>query len=118
MPDTPPSEATDSADPATMAPGMGEQVSGAAEIATTTSSTELAPPPDLSIDVLRAIQGDLSRAQKRKLQHSLRGLHFYRGLIDGIFGPQTERAISAYQESIGADVTGVLTPGQLEALSK
>ncbi len=118
VPDTPLSEATDSADPATMAPGMDEQVSGAAEIATTTSSTELAPPPDLSIDVLRAIQGDLSRAQKRKLQHSLRSLHFYRGLIDGIFGPQTERAISAYQESIGADVTGVLTPGQLEALSK
>lgn len=73
---------------------------------------------ELSIDVLRAMQGALSRSHKRVLQRNLRGLGFYRGLIDGIFGRQSERAISAYQESIGAKVTGVLTPAQLEALSE
>lgn len=73
---------------------------------------------DLPLDVLRAQQGALTRAHKRILQRHLRNLGFYRGLIDGIFGRQTERAISAYQESIGAAVTGVLTPAQLGALSE
>jgi peptidoglycan hydrolase-like protein with peptidoglycan-binding domain len=73
---------------------------------------------ELSIDVLRAMQSALTRAQKRQVQLSLRNLHFYRGLIDGIFGRQSEHAISAYQQSIGANVTGVLTPIQLQSLSE
>jgi len=73
---------------------------------------------ELSLDVLRAMQSALSRAQKRSIQRHLRDLHFYSGLIDGMFGRQSERAISAYQESIGAKVTGVLTPVQLEDLSE
>ncbi len=78
----------------------------------------LAVDSELSLDVLRAMQGALSRGQKRIIQKQLRDLGFYRGLIDGIFGPQTARAISAYQESIGAGITGVLTPVQMEALSQ
>lgn len=73
---------------------------------------------ELSIDVLRAMQGSLSRGQKRALQQKLRNLGYYRGLIDGIFGPQTAGAISAYQNFVGAKVTGVLTPIQLESLSE
>jgi len=86
----------------------------------TTQAAEaaLAADSELSIDVLRAMQGSLSRGQKRTLQLHLRNMGYYRGLIDGIFGPQTARAISAYQESLGATVTGVLTPIQLEALSE
>ncbi len=72
----------------------------------------------IPLDVLEARQRALTRGQKRTLQRHLRNLGFYGGLIDGIFGPQSERAISAYQESIGAAVTGVLTPSQLEALSE
>jgi len=73
---------------------------------------------ELSIDVLRAMQGSLSRGQKRALQQKLRNLGYYRGLIDGIFGPQTAGAISTYQNFVGAKVTGVLTPIQLESLSE
>lgn len=82
------------------------------------NDTAAAEESELSIDVLRAMQGALTRTNKRTLQRNLRNLGFYRGLIDGIFGRQTERAISAYQDSIGATVTGVLTPAQLEALSE
>lgn len=71
----------------------------------------------LSLDVLRAMQGAVSRSQKRVIQRNLRAQGFYRGLIDGIFGRQTDAAISAYQASIEAATTGVLTPAQLEALS-
>jgi len=79
---------------------------------------DLAADSELSIEVLRAMQGAITRGQKRTIQQNLRNLRYYRGLIDGIFGPQTARAISAYQESVGATVTGVLTPIQLEALSE
>jgi peptidoglycan hydrolase-like protein with peptidoglycan-binding domain len=92
----------------------------ATDMADTSADTAaaLAADSELSIDVLRAMQGALSRGQKRSLQQHLRNLGYYRGLIDGIFGPQTARAISAYQVSIGASETGVLTPVQLEALSE
>jgi len=89
-----------------------------ADAAAQALAESLAADSELSIDVLRAMQGSLSRAQKRSLQQNLRNLGYYRGLIDGIFGPQTARAISAYQESVGASVTGVLTPIQLETLSE
>jgi len=93
-------------------------VAPAAQDAPTAPATAAPTQQDtaLSIDVLRAMQSALSRAQKRKVQLSLRNLHFYRGLIDGIFGRQSAHAISAYQESIGASVTGVLTPTQLQTL--
>jgi len=92
-----------------------------AETATETpadNTAALASDSELSLDVLRAMQSSLSRGQKLTIQQHLRNLGFYRGLIDGKFGPQTARSISAYQESIGATSTGVLTPVQLEALSE
>ena len=89
----------------------------ASESEPTSDQAEPAAPAP-SIDVLKANQDALSRAEKRILQRHLRNLGFYRGLIDGIFGLQTERAISAYQKSVGADVTGVLNGEQLLALSE
>jgi len=83
-----------------------------------TASEPAVEEPELSLDVLRAMQGGLSRSDKRVVQRSLHSLGFYRGLIDGIFGRQTERAITSYQESIGANETGVLTQSQLHTLSE
>ena len=126
--DTQAEDMADSAQSSSEAGGMVESADTTAEMTAPemTDSTAagedaaaaLAADSELSIDVLRAMQGALSRGQKRTLQQHLRNLGFYRGLIDGIFGPQTARAISAYQESINATVTGVLTPMQLEALSE
>ncbi|NOR61006.1 MAG: hypothetical protein GQ535_00735 [Rhodobacteraceae bacterium] len=97
-----------------------EAITEMADEAVETQSTEVdvAADSELSIEVLRAMQGALTRGQKRTIQQELRNMRYYRGLIDGIFGPQTAQAISAYQDSVGATVTGVLTPIQLEALSQ
>ncbi|MBL4805942.1 MAG: peptidoglycan-binding protein [Rhodobacteraceae bacterium] len=67
----------------------------------------------LSLDLLRALESGLSRAEKRRIQRGLRDLGFYSGLIDGIFGRQTARSIEAYQQSVSAEQTGVLTVSQL-----
>jgi len=106
---TPPAETIDTTVDTTVATATVETVAEPAE--------EVAAAPEFSLDVLRAMQGAVPRAQKRVIQRHLRNLGFYRGLIDGIFGRQTEAAIVAYQNSISVDVTGVLTPAQLELLS-
>lgn len=41
---------------------------------------------------------------------------YYRGQIDGIVGPATQRAVARYQSSHGLRVTGALTADTLEAL--
>ncbi len=68
----------------------------------------------LSLGMLEALQSRLSQADKRTIQHELRDAGFYSGLIDGVFGNQTKAAIEAYQRSIDADVTGVLSVSQMD----
>ena len=41
---------------------------------------------------------------------------YYRGSIDGAFGPETRRAVIRYQRNHGLRVTGDLTPTTLQAL--
>jgi Putative peptidoglycan binding domain len=53
----------------------------------------------------------VAAAQERLVQES-----YYRGEIDGIFGPQTRRAIAHYQSDQGLRVTGVLTRETVQAL--
>ncbi|MEX0970454.1 MAG: peptidoglycan-binding domain-containing protein [Paracoccaceae bacterium] len=86
------------------------------------SAEELAaqqtPPPQttpraVSFEELAALENNLSRSDKRDIQRGLRERGFYRGLIDGVFGRQTKSAIEAFQESIDAEPTGILTEEQL-----
>jgi len=49
-------------------------------------------------------------------QERLSRLGYYRGEIDGTFGPQTRRAIERYQNRHGLRVTGYLTTDTLDAL--
>lgn len=76
-------------------------------------TVEADAPAPLSLEMLQVLQNGLSRLDKRKIQRGLALRGHYTGLLDGVFGRQTARAISAYQEEIGAEVTGVLTVGQL-----
>ena len=117
-------ETTAAPDSETASPVIAETPdSGDNATPTETNGTDLATPepvvqePEFSLDVLRAMQGAISRSQKKVIQHNLSDLGYYRGLIDGQFGPQTRAAISAYQASISTDETGVLTPSQVEDLS-
>lgn len=57
-----------------------------------------------------------SASDVRAWQKKLNFLGYDAGPPDGVFGERTKRAIAAYQRSIGAPVTGILTPLQQEAL--
>ena len=49
-------------------------------------------------------------------QEQLAGQGYYRGEIDGIFGPETQRAVVRYQSDHGLRATGSLNPDTLRAL--
>ena len=66
---------------------------------------------------LEVLEQSMSRSAKRSVQQNLRTRGYYRGLVDGKFGPQTRAAISAYQNSRSEEQTGILTRNQLLDLS-
>ena len=57
-----------------------------------------------SVSTVGAVQSDLSREG------------YYRGVIDGVYGPQTRVAITRYQSNHGLQVTGSLTTATLRSL--
>jgi peptidoglycan hydrolase-like protein with peptidoglycan-binding domain len=56
------------------------------------------------------------REERRAIQGALNSFGFDVGTPDGLFGPRTRGAISAYQGVIGAPDTGELTPDQQRIL--
>ena len=51
-----------------------------------------------------------------RVQQALARLGYYRGSIDGRFGPQSMRAMNSYQQSQGQQVTGAITAMLLRSL--
>ncbi len=66
-----------------------------------------------TLEELTLLEQSLSRSAKRAIQRTLRDLGHYKGLVDGIFGPQTRAAITAFQETRSEEATGVLTQRQM-----
>lgn len=66
-----------------------------------------------TLEELARLEQSLSRSAKRGLQRTLRDRGHYKGLVDGIFGPQTRAAISEFQSTRTEEATGVLTRRQL-----
>jgi peptidoglycan hydrolase-like protein with peptidoglycan-binding domain len=58
----------------------------------------------------------MSAADRRQIQTALRRQGYDPGPVDGLFGPQTRVAIRHYQQSIGAESTGVITADQASRL--
>jgi peptidoglycan hydrolase-like protein with peptidoglycan-binding domain len=58
----------------------------------------------------------MSLADRRQVQEALHRLDYYKGPLDGIFGPQTYAAIRRFQQGIGSDATGHLTADQANRL--
>lgn len=51
------------------------------------------------------------------VQRALAEAGFYDGEIDGAIGPRTRASIAAWQNSIGAEASGILSPGQVALLA-
>lgn len=91
-----------------------------------TGSTLVAPaePPAPDPAELRAIarteartaEATLDHDARMSLQRALAFAGFYKGLIDGDFGPGTRNAIGEWQAAQGAPVTGLLTQSQMDGL--
>jgi hypothetical protein len=63
-----------------------------------------------------ASEAALSPEDKRLLQVALRWFGYYKGAIDGAYGPGTRGAMAAWQKDLGLDATGVLTSRQRATL--
>ncbi len=61
-----------------------------------------------SLEDLTLLEQSISRAAKRSIQRKLRDLGHYKGLVDGIFGPQTRDAIKSFQAGRSEEPTGIL----------
>ncbi|MEM7239899.1 MAG: peptidoglycan-binding domain-containing protein, partial [Pseudomonadota bacterium] len=93
-----------------------EALSG--EIANTDAASLPKVEENVPVDILVAFEQSMSRSLKRTLQRGLKNSGAYKGLIDGIFGPQTRAAITAYQSTRGVEQTGYLTQSQIVELRR
>jgi peptidoglycan hydrolase-like protein with peptidoglycan-binding domain len=74
------------------------------------------PPP--TVVRWRETTPDLATSTIADAQRSLQILGYDVGSADGVFGPQTQAAIAAFQQDRGWDPTGRLDDATLEALSE
>ena len=58
----------------------------------------------------------MSEANPRQIQDALRRSDYYKGPVDGIFGPLSRAAIRRFQHEIGAYATGHLTAEEANRL--
>jgi Putative peptidoglycan binding domain len=61
-------------------------------------------------------EADMSEADRRQVQKALQRLNYYKGPIDGIFGPLSRTAIRRFQHNIGAEDTGYLSASEANRL--
>lgn len=73
-----------------------------------------APPPP---DILRLKDPMMRGESVRRLQQRLTELGYFPGKVDGIFGPQTESAVAAFQAAVGQVVDGEFGPATRQALA-
>lgn len=75
-----------------------------------------AAPEPANVDALKLVEALLGRSKKKQLQRKLKQRGFYKGPIDAIFGVLTRGGIREFQAATGAEVTGYLTPEQIQTL--
>ncbi|MFD2174867.1 trypsin-like peptidase domain-containing protein [Rhodobacter lacus] len=111
------------APPVPMTPPPDTPAETAAETATPAPAPQSPAPEALSappapaepVETLaesRRLEAALSREGRMEIQSALQWLGLYSGGIDGAFGPGTRGSISVWQETQGAEPTGVLSSTQ------
>lgn len=79
---------------------------------------EKTPPLEVpAAHILRVTQPLMRGETVRKLQRALRGLGFFPGTADGVYGPQTAHAVKAFQAANALVADGEAGPATLAALS-
>lgn len=56
--------------------------------------------------------------QVKPLQHQLKDFHYYQDKIDGMFGPHTFKAVSAFQQDYGLHADGIAGESTIDALKQ
>ena len=74
-----------------------------------------ASPSDVSPQARAAFLA-LPESDRKAAQDALGWLGFYNGVVDGAGGKRTLDALAAYQQSVGANADGIVTPAGLAAL--
>jgi peptidoglycan hydrolase-like protein with peptidoglycan-binding domain len=100
----------------------GPETSGAIE--SYQKSRGLGATGQVDLATLRALRAEAApvpaavadAAQIQEIQHRLRNLGFYRGPVDGAWGPETRSALERFQTVRGLDVTGRPTDATIVAL--
>jgi peptidoglycan hydrolase-like protein with peptidoglycan-binding domain len=78
-------------------------ISSCGEAGTSPAAAPLSPPPRATL-----VSTDARHQDVEKAQHRLRALGFYHGTTNGTLGPQTRKALAAYQRKLQLPVTGEL----------
>jgi peptidoglycan hydrolase-like protein with peptidoglycan-binding domain len=65
------------------------------------------------VPAFRDLTDGASGADVSQLQTLLQGLGFYKGSVDGVFGPGVGAAVRAWQESLGLEPSGVVRAGDV-----
>ena len=81
-----------------------------------TPSAGQATPPVAPTAATIPDEAGMSRADRLRVQETLRRLGYYQGQADGIFGPLTRAGIRRFQSEIGATSTGRLTAEEASRL--
>lgn len=85
--------------------------SGNSGSSTATPTPATTPPANLPVLKVGAEGADVVT-----LQEKLKALGFYQGVVDGIFGSQTEQAVIAAQRANGLETDGIVGPATWRAL--
>ncbi|HBT65970.1 MAG TPA: peptidase M14 [Ruminococcaceae bacterium] len=67
---------------------------------------------------MRTLRLGMSGTDVMEIQATLQKLGLYRGALDGIFGPQTQQAVIAFQQNFGLTPDGVVGPNTYRALER
>jgi Putative peptidoglycan binding domain len=99
-------------------PNTAQTTTGRATAPTPTQSTPTTPtPPPVTVPTVVLKPGTTS-ADVKALQRALASAGHSPGSIDGIYGPKTEQAVSAFQQAAGITVDGVYGAETQKALEQ